>query len=112
MLVARRVLIFAALWLAFECMISWLATCLPEHHRTTNYVGEKDHCTLFGGPVIGISRSAIVQVARFLHTYEHELVAGFTIVLAFSTIGLWLATKHLWEITDETLNHAEQTAER
>jgi len=108
----KQATIVIAAWLLFECAISWFATCQPEHQGGAHHAGAKDHCTLFSGPIITVGRFGVSQVAGFLHVYEHELVAGFTIVLAFSTIGLWLATKHLWEVTGETLTHAEQTAER
>lgn len=49
-------------------------------------------------------------------TYIHETAEGitavFTIILAGSTIALWLSTKRLWKVTDETLRHAEKTTER
>ena len=88
MLIARRILIFAALWLAFECVISWLATCEPRE-AAANYGAGQYHCTLFSGPVVSIARFGVVGLSNFLHTYEHQLVAGFTIVLAAFTGTLW-----------------------
>jgi hypothetical protein len=40
------------------------------------------------------------------------VVAFFTFVLAASTIALWLSTKKLWRITDETLEHAQETSRK
>ena len=41
--------------------------------------------------------------------YEHELIAGFTIVLALSTIMLWLSTRALWSVTKITAEHIPRT---
>jgi hypothetical protein len=49
-------------------------------------------------------------------TYIRETAEGitavFTIILAGSTIALWLSTKRLWRVTDESLRHAEKTTQR
>jgi hypothetical protein len=106
--VLRRVLVFASLWLLFEGTISWLATCEQPHHGTATYSSYQDHCTLFSGPVVTISRFSLIQLTHFLHTYEHELIAGFTIVLAFSTIGLWLSTAQLQRSTNSLWEAGER----
>jgi hypothetical protein len=97
----RRILIFVALWLVFEASISWLATCQPYYEQTANYSSGENHCTLFVGPLSTIVYAAFARVRFFLREYEHELIAGFTIVLAFSTVFLWLSTRHLWQATKD-----------
>lgn len=110
MLILGRVLACVALWLIFESAISWFATCQPIYQGATDHGGNENNCTLFSGPVISIVYFGGVQLFRFLHAYEHELVAGFTIVLAFSTIGLWLATDRLYKAGERQLNLIRKNA--
>lgn len=48
----------------------------------------------------------------YVHRYSDGIIALFTIILAGSTIALWLSTHFLWKVTDKTLKHAEKTTER
>jgi hypothetical protein len=93
-----RVAVLIVAWFVFESVFSWLATCQPYQSKP-DYGGEENHCTLFGGPFILLTRFGLRGAWHFLGANEHELVAGFTIVLAVSTIGLWLATLWLWRET-------------
>jgi hypothetical protein len=86
-----------------DCLISWLTTCNPKYHDTS-------HCTLFGGPLLSFLASSIVVSWTFLGANEHQLVAGFTIVLAISTVLLWLSTRSLWIATSGLVAFAEQQA--
>jgi hypothetical protein len=49
---------------------------------------------------------------RYIREVAEGIVGVFTIVLAGSTIALWLSTKKLWEITDDTLKHAQETSKK
>ena len=93
MLIILRILLFVVLWLFVECTISLLATCdAPSPPYATK-------CTAFSGPLSSAIYFGFPRLVIFLKDYEHELIAGFTIVLAGSTILLWIATHRLWKVT-------------
>jgi hypothetical protein len=48
---------------------------------------------------------------HFVEENGEGIIASFTIILAISTIGLWLATGKLWGATNATLIHAKETSE-
>jgi hypothetical protein len=85
-----------------------LALCLiqPEHgQQTTNY-DDKKYCPAFHtGTALVLER-----VDFFLEHHDKSVVGGFTIVLAISTIGLWLATNKLWSAGERQLELLGQTA--
>ena len=43
---------------------------------------------------------------RYINEVANGTIAVFTIILAGSTIALWLSTKRLWQVTDDTLRQA------
>jgi hypothetical protein len=51
---------------------------------------------------------AAVKVGRFLDSISPAVTAIFTVVLGISTIGLWKATKRLWEAADATATAQER----
>lgn len=105
MLDYKTTLIIAAGVLFFDFSLSLVASC-PIYHVATEHGGEQNYCSVFDGLIFGVGLHRLVL---FLQTYEHELIAGFTIVLAFSTVFLWLSTRRLWKVTNDTLEHAERT---
>lgn len=111
MLLARRILIFAALWLVFESVVSWFAFCeQAKNYGGTNQPAPKDGC-IFGGP---LASSVGAFNAWWHHKFEEpdSYVALFTGVLVIATAALWWSTRQLWRATNDTLKHAEKTAER
>lgn len=100
MLILWRTLIFAALWLAFESLISWAAFChQPEQHDASYQSSEKYEC-IFRGPVILILRSFI---GWWNHIFDKPdaWVALFTGLLFVSTAALWWSTRKLWKVATE-----------
>jgi hypothetical protein len=92
--------------LAFDVAYSLLSTCQqPIYQSAAANSHDQGHCTAFGGLFFSLG---ILPIRHFLHTYEHELVAGFTVVLAFSTVALWLSTNKLWEATKDTATAQER----
>jgi hypothetical protein len=51
-------------------------------------------------------------IGSFVNDNANAIIALFTIVLAGSTIGLWFSTEQLWKVSNDTLDHAEKTAQR
>jgi hypothetical protein len=111
MLILWRILIFAAIWLIFECAMSWAAFC----HQANGYGGEhqtteKYNC-IFKGPVAS-SMSSFLRLWMHVFDKPDAYVALFTGVLAIGTLALWWSTRKLWRVTDKTLRHSEDTARR
>ncbi|MEA2875792.1 MAG: hypothetical protein QOF14_988 [Hyphomicrobiales bacterium] len=108
MLIARRVVIFAGLWLFFEVVISLLATCdqVAEHasQRGGSEQAQK-HCSALTGPILASGWAFLYWLGHILEGYGEAVIAVFTIVLAFATGLLWKATRDL-------VRGSEQTAER
>jgi hypothetical protein len=89
-----------------------LGPCLiePEHSQQTTNDDEKKDCpTFFAGSLL-ISQRGFDWIKR--DDNDKAVVGGFTIVLAISTIGLWLATNKLWRAGETQRDLAEDTAER
>jgi hypothetical protein len=87
---------------AFDVAYSLLSTCQQSYPAASGHNNKQYDCTAFGGAVPWIVGITLHPLLRFLETYEHPLVAGFTVVLAFSTVALWLSTNKLWESTRDT----------
>lgn len=65
-------------------------------------------------PIAKLSMLAAVYRAcagSFIHEHRDDLIAVFLVVLAFSTIGLWTATKRLYAIGDKQATNAQATAD-
>ena len=96
---AKWSIAIALVYLTLAEALSWapvpdLALCLiqPEHGQQTADHDNKKYCPAFH------TGAALVfdNVDTFLEHHDKSVVGGFTIVLAISTIGLWLATNKLW----------------
>lgn len=105
-----RILFLVGLWLLFECAISWFATCDQPSYYAAAYDGQKGHCTLFSGPLVSLIRFGLTGLLDFLHTYEKQLVAGFTVVLAIFTGTLWWSTNKLWKAGERQMELIERNA--
>jgi hypothetical protein len=90
--------------LFIDCWFSLVTSCYPIDEAATNSAYSQYHCTAFDGPVFILLRWFL----KLLHDYENKFVAGFTIVLAFSTIGLWFSTRHLWIVTKAAVDLANR----
>ena len=95
-----RTLWNVALWLlllaVIDVWISLAATCPGP-----------GQCSISSGPVF----RGLGPVMRFFED-PNRVIAIFTIILALSTIALWRSTRNLWRVTDATLQHAKDTAQR
>lgn len=88
----RIVLLLAAIWLAFECWISWAAFCDQPHYNAGNNHTHKEYSCVSRGPVLFAAQS-FWGWGR--HTFDdaESVIALFTGILAISTIFLWAVTK-------------------
>jgi hypothetical protein len=89
---------------------SWPGPCLVEieaesQQESTKHDYPKSCATFFAGSLIALSNGA-----EFVKTADNDkvIVAGFTAVLAFSTIGLWLATVSLQRTTNSLWEAGER----
>jgi hypothetical protein len=114
----RRIFFLCLLsFLMFAEGVSWftaggLGPCLiePEHSQQAADNNEHEDCpTFFAGTLLGFQRG-FDWIKR--DDNDKGVVAGFTVVLAISTIGLWLATNRLWDAGERQLGHLSDTAER
>ena len=109
----RNWTLIAFIYLAFAEALSLfpvpdLSLCLiqPEHSEQTTNHDDKKYCPAFHtGAALVIER-----IDSFLEHHDKSVIGGFTIVLAISTIGLWLATNKLWEAGERQLKHLGDTA--
>lgn len=95
--------------------LSWftaggLGPCLiePEHsQQAADDNGHKDCPTFFAGMLLSFERG-FEWIKR--DDNDKAVVAGFTIVLAISTIGLWFATNRLWAAGERQLTLLGETS--
>jgi hypothetical protein len=106
MLILWRTILFAALWLVFESVISWAAFCQHQNeYGGANQTTEGYEC-VFRGPVASVAR----WFARWwVHTFDKadSYIALFTFVLAVGTLALWWSTRRLWEVTRVAADHVK-----
>ncbi len=80
---------------------------MSDQEQAAHNYSNNDCPTFFVGSLILLGR-----LDKFISDHDKSIVAGFTIVLAVSTIGLWRSTRKLWAVTDKTLDHAQITTKR
>jgi hypothetical protein len=99
-----------AVWFVFECAMSWAAFCDHVNYPTNENATEENNC-VFRGPAASIIRFFI---HRWKRTFEKPdaYTALFTAFLALFTFTLWWSTNKLWSVTDKSLRHSEDTAQR
>jgi hypothetical protein len=95
------VLLLAAIWLVFECWISWAAFCDHPPHQAGSYETPKEYPCQFRGPFLFAAQRL---VGWWRHSFDdaESYIALFTAILAFGTITLWLATRRLVQGADKT----------
>lgn len=109
----RTWLLIAVVYLVGAEILSWLpvsdlSLCLiqPEHgQQTANYDNPK-YCPAFHTGVV----ASIDTLDTFLERHDKSVIGGFTIVLAISTIGLWLATNKLWAAGEKQFGLLSESA--
>jgi hypothetical protein len=105
----KRAALALFLGIAVLSVAAWQSGAIPhgaEYCEKNDETGHNDCATHH------VALVALWKGGKFFEDHEGAITAFFTIVLAGSTILLWLATKRLWETTRDTLGHAENTAER
>lgn len=105
--------LIALVYLAFAEVLSWtpvpdLSLCLiqPEHSEQTSDHDNSKYCPAFHTGIV----AAINALDGILERHDKSVVGGFTIVLAISTIGLWLATNKLWVAGEKQFGLLAETA--
>jgi hypothetical protein len=88
----RSILILAAIWIGFEYAISWAAFCHPDYEQAASNQAYPEYCA-FRGPLLSVVSWASGRAITVLHNRDKEIVAAFTVILALSTIFLWIATR-------------------
>jgi hypothetical protein len=100
----RRGTIFAFALLFISVLIigssSSFRECIQGKHETKSYHDLEEHISA----VIFLPHADRYRecIGTFIHDYRDETLTGFTVVLAFSTIFLWIATRDLVEGAEET----------
>lgn len=109
----RNWALIALVYLAIAEMLSFtpvpdLALCLiqAEHSQQTADNDEKKYCPAFHTGVI----ASLDALDGFLEHHDKSVVGGFTIILAISTIGLWLATIKLWAAGEKQFGLLSESA--
>jgi hypothetical protein len=85
-----------------------LSLCLiqPEYREQSRNTGDEKYCPPFHVGVV----LAFQTVNSVLERHDKSVVGGFTVVLALSTIGLWLATNKLWKAGERQLELLRSTS--
>lgn len=111
----RNWALIAFCYLAIAEALSWmpvsdLSLCLlhPETHAQAADYNNDKYCPAFHTGII----AAFNAVDGILERHDKSLVAGFTVVLAISTIGLWLATNKLWAAGEKQFGLLASISER
>lgn len=96
--------------LIFDIAFSILSTCQSIGMIVAKHSSYGNHCTVLGGIIPWILGAILHHIHWFLEQYEHSLIAGFTIVLGISTIGLWVSTRNLWEAGERQIKTSRAVA--
>jgi hypothetical protein len=110
MLILWRTLLFAALWLAFEAVISWAALCQHQNEYSSADQTTESYECVFKGPVASVARWFAEWWVRTFDKAD-AYVALFTFVLAVGTLALWRSTRNLWIATRDTAKRQERDTE-
>src|SRR5712692_8976974 len=84
-----------AVWLFFECWISWQAFCHQPEEYGAAYQASDEYVCVFKGPIFLILHSLIEWWRHIFHAPD-SYVALFTAMLFISTTALWWSTRKLW----------------
>ncbi len=95
-----------AIVLILDGTISSLATCHPTSGSASSSKYRNEKCTLLQGPFA----SLIIGLGDFFETHDKGIVAAFTVILAVSTIGLWIATINLYKSGEKQIGSSRQVA--
>jgi hypothetical protein len=90
---------------AVSLLVSDGATCIVNPAKYGPYYADSNQCPPFHVFLIKIG-ARIFEVLRD----PNWVIAIFTIVLAGSTIGLWLSTNRPWSAGEKQFRHARRTA--
>ena len=84
-----------------------LSLCLMQSESAEPPANDDDekYCPAFHAGVV----AALEAIDGMLESHDKSVVAGFTVILALSTIGLWLATRKLWEAGEKQLEFLRQS---
>jgi hypothetical protein len=109
----RNWALIALVYLTFAEILSLapvpdLALCLiePEHGQQATDHNEKKYCPAFHTGIV----ASLDAIDGFLERHDKSVIGAFTIVLAISTIGLWLATNRLWSAGERQLDLLADTS--
>ena len=110
----RNWALIAIVYLAFAEVLSLapvpdLSLCLmqPEDSEQAADHNEPKYCPAFHS---GIEVLFATTNEAFEH-YEKLIIGGFTVVLALSTVALWLSTRKLWQAGERELKLLAETSE-
>src|SRR5262249_27629669 len=84
------ILLLLAVWLVFECYISWAAFCDQGYPDIGFYEAYKQYGCIFRGPM---AASTLWFISWWNHVFDKTdaYIALFTAILAIFTFTLWLA---------------------
>jgi hypothetical protein len=88
--------LLVAVWLGFECWISWSATCAPSEKQNEEYQTANENCSAFHGPLSATGIFFFESIGDVLDGHGEAVTAVFTVVLAVFTGALWRSTDKLW----------------
>jgi len=100
------IILSLALLLILDGTISSLETCHPPPNGPSTGQNSNENCTVLQGPLA----SFVIGLGHFFDTHDKGIVAAFTVILAISTILLWLATLNLYGVGKDQIATSRKIA--
>jgi hypothetical protein len=110
--------ILALLAIVFIAYGSWSLTSSSRFQKcVTEQAAAETKSTHEKTPVVSLPVSDWAAIynrcaGHVAYEYRDVLTALATVLIALFTLTLWLSTRSLWQVSDNTLRHAERTAEQ
>jgi hypothetical protein len=106
-----RLLSTLAVWIAIAMEpVSWMTSqvppCMVNPENYSNYYAEHQECPTFHVFLIKFTTAILEKLGD-----PNWVIAIFTVVLASSTIGLWIATKGLYDTGEKQIAVAKESAD-
>jgi hypothetical protein len=88
-------IMFAGLICIVDLETSVPPFCISDDSTQAEANQNNENCAPVSHAAIAYGYDGFVWIGNFIHEFKDEIVAAFTVILALSTLYLWLATREL-----------------